>query len=351
MSFKQLHVGRDEPILEPDLPIIDAHHHLFDRPALRYLFDEYLADTRAGHRIIASVYVETQAYARTSGPEALRPIGEIEFANGVAAVAASGRYGPCGIASAIVGYADLRFGHGIGEYLDRALRQAPDRFRGIRQIMIDDPGEAPYQFIPVRPPRALMQHPEFRNGIRELTRRGLSFDAALFHHQLPELIELADAFPQLSIVLNHAGQAMRLGLDERARSEVFQVWRTHLVELSRRPNVVCKIGGFGLPFWAFGLHEREDPVGYRELADTWRPYVEESVGAFGAERCMMASDYPIDSRSCGFVPLWNALKDIVRSMSDTEKTALFCGTAGRVYRIDVQHLLDAAQASARLPAK
>jgi len=327
--------GRDEPIIDPDIPIIDAHHHLFDRPPLRYMFEEYLADIQAGHNIVASVYIETQAMARPDGPEVLRPIGEIEFANGVAAMSASGIYGPSRVAAAIVGYADLRAGDRVSEMLDRALSVAPERFRGIRQITIEHPSEVPYRYITHRPPRGIMQSSEFRPGFRQLAKRGLSFDAAVFHNQLPEIADLADAFPDTTIVLNHLGLAMALEMDDQSRQEVFRNWRDNLHELARRSNVVCKIGGFGMPFWGFGLEKRTDPVGYVELAVLWKPYVEVAIEAFGADRCMMESNYPPDARSCGYVPIWNALKHIVRSYSADEKNALFHGTAARVYRIDI----------------
>lgn len=335
MTFRQLHAGRDEAILEPELPIVDAHHHLFDRPALRYMLDDYLADARAGHRIVATVYSETQAFARPDGPDVLRPLGEIEFANGVGAIGASGAYGECRVCAGIVGHADLRLGDAVAEFFDRAMQMAPERFRGIRQISIDDPGEAPYRFITHRPPRGVMQHPNFRLGYRHLGQRGLSFDAAVFHHQLSDVIELADAFPDTTIVLNHAGHAMGMDMDEAGRAEVFRQWCTALLDVARRPNVVCKVGGFGMPFWGFRLEERRDPIGFLELAAIWKPYVETAIEAFGAERCMMESNYPPDSRSAGFVPLWNALKYIVRGASPEHKAALFHRTAARVYRIEL----------------
>jgi L-fuconolactonase len=338
MSFRQLHVGRNEPILEPDLPIIDSHHHLFLRPAIRYLFDDFLADVKSGHRVVASVYVEAHAMVRPDGPAMMRPLGEIEFANGAGAMAASGLFGDCRVCAAIVGYADLRFGDDIGEYLDRALERAPERLRGIRQVTIEDPSEAAYRFVPVRPPSGVMQHPNFRSGFRQLARRGLSFDAAVFHPQLGEVAALAAAFPDTTIVVNHAGHALALGLDAEGRTRVFGEWRKGLLELARYPNVVCKVGGLGLPFWGFGFEERTDPIGYLELANAWRPYVETTIEAFGTERCMMESDYPPDSRSCGYVPLWNALKHIVRAASSDEKAALFHLTAARVYRIELPAL-------------
>lgn len=335
MPFNQLHVGRDEPILEPDLPIVDSHFHLWDRPALRYMFEDYLADIRAGHRIVASVFVETQAFARKNGPEMLRPLGEIEFANGVGAMADSGVYGDCRVCAGIVGHADLRHGAKIGEYLDRAMAIAPERFRGVRQITIDDPDEEPYRYLTLRPARGLTRHPEFKNAFAEIGKRGLTFDAAMFHHQLDDALELADAFPDTTIVIGHAGHVQAMGLDAPVREGIFETVRKTLVELARRPNVFIKIGGLGLPFWGFRLEGRTDPIGYLELAQLWKPYVEACIEAFGAQRCMMESNYPPDGRSAGYVPLWNALKHIVRAASPEDKTALFSGTACRVYRIEL----------------
>jgi L-fuconolactonase len=337
--------GRDEPILEPDLPIVDTHHHLFDRPVLRYMLDDYRADIEAGHRVVASVYVETLAFARVDGPEALRPIGEIEFANGVGAMGASGVYGSARACAAIVGYADLRTGDAVAPLLDRALAAAPDRFRGIRQVTIEHPNDAVLRTMTHKPPAGVLKAPGFRDGFRHLARRGLSFDAAVFHNQLPDIAALADAFPDTTIVLNHAGMAMGMGLDTAGRAEVFQEWRTGLTEVARRPNVVCKIGGFGMIYWGFGFEQRSDPVGHLELAAAWRPYVETAIGAFGVDRCLMESNFPMDGRSCGYVPLWNAMKHIVRECGATEKRALFHGTAARVYRIAEPSLPEGAKAA------
>lgn len=213
----------------------------------------------------------------------------------------SSRYG-CRACAAIVGHADLRLGDQVAELLDRAMERAPDRFRGVRQVTIEDPSEAPYRFIPNRPPSGVMKSPGFRPAFAHLAKRGLSFDAAVFHHQLPEVIELADAFPDTTIVLNHCGHAMAMELDATAREQVFREYRRLMIEAGRRPNIHCKVGGLGMPFWGFRFEERKDPIGYRELAAAWRPYVETTVEAFGASRCLMESNYPPDGRSAGFVP-------------------------------------------------
>ncbi len=331
--FNKVREGRDEPILEPGIAILDAHHHLFDRPHLRYLLDDYLDDAKAGHKIVGTVYIETQAFARADGPEALRPVGEVEFANGMAAITASGACGPCKVAAAIVGFADMTSGDAVAATLDASMAAAPQRFRGVRQIALADPNPASLRFLTHRPPPDLLNSTAFRAAFGQLGPRGLSFDATVLHHQLPQVARLAADFPDTTIVLVHTGLAMGMHVGVDGRDELFQSWRTNMRELAQRPNVVCKVGGLGTAYWGFGFNQRSDVIGWRELAQAWKPYVESAIELFGAERCMMESNYPNDGRSCGFVPLWNALKHIVRDHGEAEKTALFRGTAQRVYRI------------------
>lgn len=326
--------GRDEPILDPDIPIIDSHHHLFVRPGLRYLFEDYLDDVQAGHNIVASVYVETQAMARLDGPDTLRAVGEVEFANGVAAMSASGAFGPCRVAAAIVGHADLSLGSRVAETLDRSMAAAVDRFRGVRQVALAHSDPQVLRFLSPAPHPDLLKSPNFDAGLRELAQRQLSFDAAVFHHQIPELALHAARHPNLPFVLNHLGMAMALDMDTADRHAVFHSWREAIRDLARRDNVVCKVGGLGLAYWGFGFDIARRPAGYQELANEWKPYVETAIEAFGAERCMMESDFPPDGRSCGFVPLWNALKHIVRDCSSGERASLFHRTAAKIYRID-----------------
>jgi L-fuconolactonase len=230
---------------------------------------------------------------------------------------------------------DLRQGTAVGEYLDAARALAPQRLRGIRQVTIEPRNEADYRYITHRPPTGVMQHPRFNDGVRELQARGLVFDSAVFHHQMADVAALADAFPALTIVHNHMGTAVPRAADEAARRAAFAEWRDAMRDLAQRPNVVCKIGGLGLPFWGFGFNERTDPVGYLELAAAWKPFVETSIELFGALRCMMESNFPVDGRSAGFVPLWNALKHLTRGYSAQERAALFHDTAVRVYRLEL----------------
>ena len=329
------HEGRNETIIDPDLPIIDAHFHLIHRP-VTYMAADYIADANAGHNIVASVYVETRVFERQHGPEALRPVGEVEFANGIGAMTATGVYCRCNVAAGIVGHVDMRLGSGVAACLDRCMTAAPDRFRGVRQLLLefDETKEFP-TVIGSRPPTGIMESAGFFPALRELEKRALPFDVSVFHYQLPDIARVADAMPGVTFVVNHCGIAAGFKLSAPERVEVFRAWAANMRQIAERPNVVCKIGGLGMPHWGFDFESRPGEVGFADLAEVWRPYVETTIEAFGPDRCMMESNFPPDGRSCGFVPLWNALKHITCDASPEERTAMFSGTAKRVYRLEV----------------
>lgn len=334
-GFPKRDEGRGEAIVDPQIPIVDAHHHLFDRPALRYMLDDYLAHAKLGHRIIGTVYIETQAFARAGGPEPMRAIGEVEFAAGVGAVADSGVYGETRVAAAMVGFADMTLGAGIAPFLDKALAIAPERFRGVRQIALAHPDPEVLKFLTHKPPPDLLKSDRFKASLDELNRRGLSFDVTVLHTQLPELIETVRAYPDMTFVLDHLCMALAKDGSQGARDAAFAEWRENIRAVAKLPNVFCKIGGLGTSYWRFPQYMREDQVTTTaELVATWGRYVETAVEAFGATRCMMESNFPNDGRSAGWVPYWNAMKTIVKGASKDEKAALFHGTAIRAYRID-----------------
>jgi L-fuconolactonase len=327
--------GRDEAIVEPDLPIIDTHHHLFLRPYVRYLFDDFLEDINAGHNIVGSIYMDAQSMIRTEGPAIMRGLGEVEFALGMAAMSASGMFGPRRVAAAIVASALVSEGESIADYLDRAIATAPALLRGVRQIAMTTENPHIKPLLRYHVARGTLRGDVFRAGFRQVYARGLSFETSLFHSQLDDLADLADAFPYATIIFSHLGMAEGLGLDEAGRQDVFAEWRRAMRDLAKRPNVICKVGGLGNPYWGFGFDKRPGPTGSAELAAVWRPYVEEAMSAFGADRCMAESNFPVDGVSCGYVPLWNALKLCVQGCSADEKAALFRETARRVYRVDI----------------
>lgn len=318
-----------EEILEPDLPIIDPHHHLWRLADNVYLFPEFLADISSGHAIKASVFEECHAMYRADGPMELRSLGETEFATGVAAMSASGGFGPARVCAGIVGNIDMMLGHDVGRVLDLHIASSGGRFAGVRYStawhpsdLIPKPGPAPH----------LLAEARVRAGISCLARRGLTFDAWVYHHQIGEVGDLAAAFPEMPIVLCHFGVPILGGPNAMRQDEVFREWRDAMVDLARHDNVHVKLGA--LPVRRQGGGEAgKGPLTSMEIADAWRPFVDVCVEQFGADRCMFESNFPVQKRWCSYSVIWNACKRLASGASAEEKAALFAGVAARVYRL------------------
>ena len=325
-----LALGEPEEIIEPALPIIDPHHHLWIRDGYQYFLDELLDDLGAGHTIAATVFLQCAWAYRTEGPEALRPVGETEFVAGVADEAAR-RGCTTRVCAGIVGHADLTLGAQVDEVLKAHLAAAGGRFRGIRHLTARDEGFR--AGIAPPPPAGIMTTPAFRAGFARLSPFRLSFDAWLYHLQIPELTALAQEFPGTPIVLNHLGGPLGIGPYAGRRDEVFAAWRASIRALAACPNVTMKLGGLAMLVAGFGFHERPVPPSSAELAVAWRPYVEAAIEAFGPERCMFESNFPVDKAMCSYAALWNAFKRLAAGASAAEKRALFHDTAARFYRI------------------
>jgi predicted TIM-barrel fold metal-dependent hydrolase len=325
----------EEP-LEPALPICDPHHHLWDdrpsRVALRYLLDEILADVRSGHNVVSTVFIECASMFKADGPEVLRPVGEVEFVNGIAAMSASGLYGPVRIAAGIVGTVDLRRGDTVAAVLDAHLAAGGGRFRGIRLGATWDASNA----VPnhrTNPPQGLLLRQDFRAGFAQLAPRQLSFEAWCYHHQIPEVTDLARAFPDTTIILDHFGGPIGIGPYAGKADEVYAQWRTHIRELATCHNVVAKLGGINMEVNGFDWHTRSRPPTSQELVDATRHYYDYTIEQFGVERCMFESNFPVDKASCSYTVLWNAFKRLTSGASADEKANLFHDTAARVYRM------------------
>jgi L-fuconolactonase len=348
-----------EPIIDPELPIVDAHHHLWYLPEAtltaiekgdsisarmlapmfrrqaRYLFDELMADLKTGHNVRATVHVDAHAMYRATGPEALKSVGEIEFVNGVAAMAASGLFGDIQACTGIVGGVDLTLGEAVEEVLVAHIQAGGGRYRGVRSSatvpydedsnILGNGGGVPH----------LLLESKFRAGFSRLRPLALSFEAFLLEPQLPDLIDLAHAFPDTQIILNHVGAPVGVGRYTGKREERFPIWRKNMEALSRCMNVAVKLGGLGVPFAGFPSYLSIPPATSLQLATEWKPYVESSIELFGVDRCMFDSNYPVDSAVGTYAALWNAFKRLAAGASDHEKTALFSGTAVRVYRLTI----------------
>ncbi len=319
-----------EDILEPDLPIIDPHHHLWDRPGSRYYLDELLADATSGHNVIATVFLQCYWAYRTTGPEELRPVGETEFVASVAEEAER-RRSRVRACAAIVGHADLHLGERVDAVLEAHLAVAGGRFRGIRHVTARHPDLL--ASIAAPPPLGLMGEASFRAGFARLARYELSFDAWLYHTQLGELLDLARQFPDIPIVINHVGGPLGVGPFRGKREEVFAEWRAAMRLLASCANVHVKLGGMAMAINGFDFHRQPLPPSSGELAQAWRPWMGECIEAFGAERCMFESNFPVDKAMCSYPVLWNAFKRIAAEASPDEKRALFRDTAARFYRI------------------
>lgn len=343
-----------ETILEPDLPIIDPHHHLWDRQARpasappgpphgfdevirrspRYLLDDLMADLNRGHNVRATVYIECGAMYRADGPPEMRCVGETEFVNGVAAMSASGIYGPARACAGIVGHADLTLGAPVEAVLEAHLAAGGGRFRGIRHSASSD--EDPAVLGPLHGrPAGLYRSAVFREGFARLAPLGLSFDAWLLEPQLDDLVELARTFPDTAIILDHVGTPVGIGRYAGQREARFAGWRERIFALAQSPNVVVKLGGLAMMFAGFSGFNAQPPEGSSRLAADWKPYVETCIEAFGVDRCMYESNFPVDFGTCDYDVLWNAFKRLAAGYSAAEKTALFSATAARVYRISI----------------
>ena len=323
-----------EPTLEPEIPICDPHHHFWDLrpeciPYQRYLLHELVADVNCGHNVRSTVFIEARAMYRPDGPVELRPVGEVEFVNGLAAASATGLYGPCRAAAGIVGHADLKLGDRLEPVLEALRAASPNRFRGIRHTVTWDP----HSEIDNREKEGVLATPEYRAGAQVLARMGLSLDTGVVFPQLPELADFAKAVPNLTIILNHLGGLNRVGPYGNRNDEVMATWRRGIAAVAACPNVYLKLGGIGMPRLGFDWHTRDKPIGSEELAASMAPLMTSCIEQFGPARCMFESNFPPDKVSFSHHILFNAFKRFSKSYSASERAALFHDTAGRAYRI------------------
>ena len=331
------HSLTQEETLEPDIPICDPHHHFWDRrpariPYQNYLLPELYDDLNSGHNVRSTVFVETRAMYRPDGPEEMKPVGEVEFVQGLAAAAATGLYGPAKAAASIVGHANLNLGEGVAPVLEALQAASPQRFRGIRHGLTwdDDPRIANNSYGL----KDQMPDENFRAGARVLARMGLTFDAWMYFPQLPQLVEFAQAVPDLTIILNHIGGMLRVGPYANRDDEVIPAWQKSIAEVAKCPNVVVKLGGIGQPRTGYDWAARDKPIGSEELAETMAPYMDYCIQQFGPDRCMIESNFPPDKVGHSYNILYNAFKRLTKGYSETERVQMFHDTAVRVYRVE-----------------
>ena len=326
-----------EETLEPDLPICDPHHHFWDMrteriPYQRYLLHELADDVNSGHNVRSTVFVEARAMYRSSGPDEMKPVGEVEFVQGLAAASESELYGPTRAAASIVGHANLNLGDAVEPVLEALQAASPNRFRGIRHSVTWDPHPEIQITSAYRMP-GQMASDEFRAGARVLARMGMSLESWLYFPQMTELADFAKAVPDLTIILDHVGGLLRVG--PYANDETIPAWRAGIAAVAECPNVVVKLGGLGMPQTGFGWHERDIPVGSEELADDMAPFMHYCIERFGPDRCMFESNFPVDKVSFSYNVMYNAFKRLSSGYSASERADMFHDVAARVYRVGV----------------
>lgn len=330
-----------EEVIEPDLPIIDTHHHLWAAlPAAlpqgdgkedhTYLLEQFAQDVNSGHNTLATVYMECHNNYRADGPVEMKPVGETEFAAAVGAQSDKGGHGKTRICAAIVGSADLSLGARVRPVLEAHIEAGQGRFRGVRATAGYDPD--PIIGNTTQVPGGYLR-PEFRAGVAELTALGLSLDAWVFFHQLGDVIDLARACPNTPIVMGHCGGPLGYGPYTGKRDEVFAQWKRHVTALAALPNVTAKLGGMMIRLAAIDYGKLPAPPSSAEIARLWGPYIETCIELFGPNRCVFESNFPVEKLGASWVTLWNAFKRITAGASADEKRAMYSGTAQRVYRL------------------
>lgn len=317
-----------EPALEPDLPVCDAHHHLWRGPGALgwpYLLADLHADTGTGHNIVRTVFLECHAEYYTEGPEHLRPVGETAFVAEIAETSVGS--GKAEIA-AIVGTADVALGDGVEEVLAAHEEAGRGRFKGIRYSTAQD-DHPPLRMRPSAP----MDDPNYLEGVRKVGAMGYSYDAMVYYPQLPELVEVVRACPETPIVINHLGCILGTGPYSNRRDEILAFWRQAMADLAACPNAYLKVGGIGMPMMGFRWDKQAAPPTSEELAAPWYDPLHYAIDRFGPDRCMFESNFPVDKRGAGYSVLWNAYKQIASHYTADEKRLLFHDTATSFYRI------------------
>ncbi|MDH4172031.1 MAG: amidohydrolase family protein [Acidimicrobiia bacterium] len=321
-----------EPVLDPDRPIVDPHHHLWPPDGfIGYWLDDLAADTGSGHNITATVFVECSAGYRTDGPAHLRPVGETEF---VAAAAAelTERLPDAPPIGAIVAHADLALGALLDEVLDAHEEAGRGLFRGIRDALASAV-EPAAMMIPGGAAPDRYADTAFRDGLRRLGDRDIPYDTWLYHYQLADFAKLAGSVPDTLMVLDHFGTPVGVGRFAGRHDELFTQWQADIASVAANDNVVAKLGGLAMPDNGFGWNLAEAPPSSDEFVAAQQRYYHHAIECFGPQRCMFESNFPVDKMSLSYTVLWNGLKKIAASYSETEQDAMFSGTARRVYRL------------------
>ena len=326
-----------EDIIEPSLPICDPHHHYWDlrverTPYGRYLLHELLDDI-SGHNITSTVFIEARAMYNADIEKDFKPVGEVEFVEGISAASASGIYGKSRASASIIGHANLNLGDRVEPVLQSLLEASPRRFKGIRHIVAWDTDKE-VDTVPVYNQEEQMSTKSFIEGAKVLSKMGLSFDSWMYFHQLPQLLNLAKKVPDLPIMVDHIGGMLLVGKYRDKKEEVLETWKKNISDLSECPNVQIKLGGLGMPITGHDWHLRKTPVGSDELAEQMKFFLDYCIEKFGTNRGMFESNFPVDKVSFSYDVLYNAFKKYSKNFSKSERSSMFHDNAIKFYKVE-----------------
>ncbi|GAB1269000.1 amidohydrolase family protein [Aurantivibrio infirmus] len=320
-----------EEIIDPGRPIIDPHHHLWQRRrGSDYVLSDFWADTDSGHNIVSSVFIECHTNYLEDGPEHLRPVGETQFVADIAAQSRLGDTNQCRVAAIVAG-GDLCLEAALVEEL-LAVHQHEGKglFRGVRHAGAwEDDGD--FLLIRGRGPKGLYANKNFRKSVRLLGAKGFTYDTWHYHHQNQSFLDFVKAVPDTTIVLDHFGTPLGVGPYAGKRAEIFQQWKKDIADIAQCPNVYAKLGGLAMPDNGFGWNLRDVPPSSDEFVAAQKDYYLHTLDCFGPDRCMFESNFPVDKYSLSYHVVWNAFKKMSDGFSDSEKDALFFKTAEHVY--------------------
>ena len=325
-----------EEILDPNRAIIDPHHHLWKKRFNRdYLLPELWSDTGSGHNIVKTVFIECRAFYRREGKEYLKPVGETATIAALAAESQTNTSGKAYIAG-IVAHSNLTLAGESREKLLKALDQhrlaSNGLLRGIRHSAAHDHRPEDLFIVGSAPPH-LHRKKAFHEGLRIIAEQGLTYDTWHYHHQNLDFLNLARAVPECTMVLDHFGTPLGIGIYKNCSDEIFQQWKQEIRDISQCPNVYAKLGGLAMPDNGFGWHLQSRPPSSDEFIKEQQKYYMHAIECFSPERCMFESNFPVDRLSISYHVLFNAYKKMVADFSEEQKHAMFYGTAEKVYSL------------------
>ena len=318
-----------EEALEPALPIIDAHHHLWIRSGHRYLVPEFVEDMRSGHNIVATVYAECHSMYRQGGDEALQSLGETEFVAGCAAMADSGVFGTPAFCKGMVGNVDLRLGDKSRAVFEQHIERSGGRFKGVRFTTAWDQHDAITNQVPSS---GLLIEAEVVAAAKVMAELDLTLDIWVYHPQLTDVARLAAMVPDLTIVLNHTGVPILGGPYGHQHEQVFDDWQSGMKTVAQCGNVYLKLGALPIRKRGDGK-DRSVPPGSQEICAAWSPWMHACIDAFGVQRCIFESNFPVQKLFSSYVVTWNAFKRLARGCTEAEKAWLFHDAAVDAYRL------------------